>query len=144
MKFFALALALVSSSTFAANCFTRLDSDLGLKLAKQICFNSAMVDNGVAYVSASFDGVQKMKKIVVGRGTKTANGVVYNLEDLEAVYTSERPECSRAFEAHVHAQITVNQNGGVSVNKLSGQFIEKGDYCYDEGQVTGLIRYSRN
>lgn len=142
MKFLALALAFISTSTFASNCFTRLDSDLGLKLSKEICFNSAMVENGVAFVSLSFDGVQKMKKMVVGKGSLTQSGTVYNLEDLEAIYTSERPECSRALEAHVNAQIKVSAEG-VQVIKLGGHFIEKGDYCYDQGQVTGIIGYTR-
>lgn len=143
MKFLALTLAFFSFSAFATNCFTRLDSDLGLKLSQEICFNSVLVENGVAYVSASFDGVQKMKKIVVGRGVKTNNGVKYKMEDLEAVYTSERPECSRAFEAHVHAELTLTSQG-TRVNMVSGEFVEKGDYCYDDGQVTGIIRYTKN
>ncbi|HLW57971.1 MAG TPA: hypothetical protein VKY27_11320, partial [Bacteriovoracaceae bacterium] len=107
MKLIALSLILLSSSAFASTCFTRIDSDLGLKLSKEICFNSALVEKGVAYVSASFDGVQKMKKIVVGQGTKTSRGVVYKLEDFEAIYTSEHPECSRALEAHVHVEMRV-------------------------------------
>lgn len=143
MKLFALSLILLSSSAFASTCFTRLDSDLGLKLSKQICLNSVLVEKGVAYVSADFDGVQKMKKIVVGQGTKTSRGVVYKLEDLEAIYTSDHPECSRALEAHVYAEITVNQSE-VSFDKVAGEFIEKGDYCYDDGHVTGIIRYVKN
>lgn len=86
MKLFALALAFVSTSAFAANCFTRLDSDLGLKLSQTICFNSVLIERGVADISASFDGVEL---------TVTSFGV-------------------------------------------------KGDYCYDEGQVTGIIRYAKN
>lgn len=143
MKLIALALALFSSSTFAANCFIRLDSDIGLRLSRLICFNSVLVENGVAYVSASFDGIQKMKKIVVGKGTQTANGTVYKLEDLEAIHVSERPECSRAYEGHVDAQITVTKSA-VSFDSVSGVLLEKGNYCYDDGQVIGTIRYLKN
>jgi len=100
-------------------------------------------EGGVAHVNVSFDGVQKVKKIVVGQGIKNGYGVTYKLEDLEAIYTSEQTYCSRAFEGHVHAQITLNPNA-VVVNKVYGEFVEKGDYCHDEGQVTGIIRYTNN
>ncbi|HLT23399.1 MAG TPA: hypothetical protein VKZ84_08145 [Bacteriovoracaceae bacterium] len=143
MKFFALTLAFVSFSAFATNCFTRLDSDLGLNLSQEICLNSVQVIGGVAHVDVSFDGFQKVKRIVVGQGIKKSNGVSYKLEDLEAIYTSEQTYCSRAFEGHVHAQITLTSHALV-VDKVYGEFIEKGDYCHDEGQVTGIIRYTQN
>ena len=142
MKTLALALAFISTSTFASNCFTRLDSDLGLNLSNEICFNSVLIENGVAYVGLSLDGVQRIKKIIVGKGDETSAGTVFKLDDIEAVYTSERPECSRAIEAHVNAEINVSSKG-LHITIVAGEFIEKGDYCYDQGQVTGFIRYSR-
>ena len=142
MKILALALTLMSTSTFASNCFTRLDSDLGLKLSQEICFNSVLIENGVAYVSVSFDGVEKMKRMVVGKGEQTRAGTVFKLDDIEAIYTSERPECSPALEAHVQAEMLVSSKG-LEVTKVTGELVVKGDYCYDQGQVTGFIRYSR-
>lgn len=140
MKKMILALAMVmSSQVFAGNCFERVTNDLGLNLSKVICVNAIelkSLHSGTA--TFTLDGKTVKKNIFLER---TQAGL-YKVEDIQAIYTSERPECSAAFEGHVDMYLNVSQTE-ISINKLQGRFVESHNYCEQEGEVTGIISFKR-